>query len=355
MTERDIAAEVLRGLQEVREHRNGKRTLRKARLEPTPIAELNPGMADRIRENLERPENTVSHASRESIVQDHDTVRNDRVYGFHLVAFIDLLGQRARLERLQGLEPTTNRSDPRWRALDEGADQVRLLRDAFIQAFDEAQKPPSAHVPEVARERLHDLRKFRHSLQVFSDCIVISVPLHQQPSSSLTVAVTGLFATLYSVAAVMLIGLCHGIPARAGIDVGPGLTGALGEEVYGPVFLNAYKLESAKAEYPRAVVGQGLLDYLDTLARLQDEPDRDGALAARLALDCKNRLLCAAPDDGLTMLHYLSKFVSVESSRARAWVHEQCHFYRKNHDHKLETRYRRLLEYFDNYKGRTAP
>ena len=350
MTERDIAAEVLRGLQEVREHRTGKRTLREARIDPTPIPELNPSMVARVRESLEGSESAVSAALQESVAQDHDTVRNDRVYGFHVVAFIDLLGQRARLERLQGLEPTANRSDPRWQALDEGAHQIQLLRDAFIQALDEAKKPPSADVPEADRERLHGLRKFKHSLQVFSDCIAISVPLHQEPSSSLAVAATGLFATLYSVAAVMLTGLCHGIPARAGIDVGPGLTGALGEEVYGPVFLNAYKLESTKAEYPRAVVGQGLLDYLDALARLQNEPDRDGALAGRRALDCKNKLLCAAPDDGLTMLHYLSPLVAVEPRRARAWVHEQCRSYRKNHDHKLETRYRRLLEYFDRYK-----
>lgn len=81
-------------------------------------------------------------------------------------------------------------------ASSEGAHQIQLLRDAFIQAFDEAKKPPSADVPEADRERLHDLRKFKHSLQVFSDCIAISVPLHQEPSSSLAVAATGLFATL---------------------------------------------------------------------------------------------------------------------------------------------------------------
>ena len=59
----------------------------------------------------------------------------------------------------------------------------------------------------------------------------------------------------------------------------------------------------------------------------------------------KNKLLCAAPDDGLTMLHYLSPLVAVEPSRARAWVYKQCHFYRENHERKLERRYRRLLKY----------
>ena len=52
MTERDVAAEVLRGLQEVREHRAGKRTLRETRIEPTPVSELDPELAERIRGNL---------------------------------------------------------------------------------------------------------------------------------------------------------------------------------------------------------------------------------------------------------------------------------------------------------------
>ena len=227
-------------------------------------------------------------------MQDADTIGDDRVYGFHVVAFIDLLGQRARLQTLQGLTPTTNRSDSRWRILDEGVDQIQLLRDAFIQAFEDAQSPPSGDVPKVHRRRLHNLRRFKYSVRLFSDCVVISVPIHQEPPSSLAVAAMGLFATLYSVAAVMLIGLCHGIPTRAGIDVGPGLAGVLDDEVYGPVFLNAYRLESKKAQYPRAIVGKGLLAYLDALERLGHEPDGERGLAATLARNCRTKLLCAA-------------------------------------------------------------
>ena len=63
MPERDVAAEVLRGLQEVREHRAGKCVLRETRVEPTPLSELDPGMAERIRECLEDAEDAVSHRS----------------------------------------------------------------------------------------------------------------------------------------------------------------------------------------------------------------------------------------------------------------------------------------------------
>ncbi len=42
MPERNIAVEVLKGLQEVREHRAGKRTLRETRIEAPPLPKPTP-------------------------------------------------------------------------------------------------------------------------------------------------------------------------------------------------------------------------------------------------------------------------------------------------------------------------
>ena len=42
MTERNIAAEVLDGLREIREFRTGRRTLRTVRVEPRPLPDLTP-------------------------------------------------------------------------------------------------------------------------------------------------------------------------------------------------------------------------------------------------------------------------------------------------------------------------
>ena len=42
MTERNIAAEVLEGLREIRDHRAGKHTLKTVRVEPRPLPELTP-------------------------------------------------------------------------------------------------------------------------------------------------------------------------------------------------------------------------------------------------------------------------------------------------------------------------
>lgn len=52
MTERDVAAEVIKGLQEVRDHRAGNRRLRATLIEASPLAGLDPEIIERIRENL---------------------------------------------------------------------------------------------------------------------------------------------------------------------------------------------------------------------------------------------------------------------------------------------------------------
>ena len=43
---------------------------------------------------------------------------------------------------------------------------------------------------------------------------------------------------------MMLISLGNGIPLRAGLDVGLGLRGMFPNEVYGPVSVSSYRLES---------------------------------------------------------------------------------------------------------------
>ena len=53
MTERDIAAEVLDGLREIRDHRTGRRTLRTTRVEPRPPVELTPDAIRRVRAEID--------------------------------------------------------------------------------------------------------------------------------------------------------------------------------------------------------------------------------------------------------------------------------------------------------------
>ena len=64
MTERNIAAEVLEGLVEVREHRAGKRTLKTVRVEARPLPELTPEVIRGIRDRLDVSRAVFAHMIR---------------------------------------------------------------------------------------------------------------------------------------------------------------------------------------------------------------------------------------------------------------------------------------------------
>jgi hypothetical protein len=144
--------------------------------------------------------------------------------------------------------------------------------------------------------------------------------------------------------------LAQGIPWRGGIDVGIGME-IFANEVYGPVLLSAYSLESTAAEYPRVVIGRGLINYLEFVHRLPPAEPLD-AFAASMAGGAKE-FICTS-DDGWPMLHFLSPAVMKapgnhlqNKQTAHNWIREQVKRHWSATDDKLFRRYSRLLHYFD--------
>ena len=119
---------------------------------------------------------------------------------------------------------------------------------------------------------------------------------------------------------------------------------------YGPVTVSAHRLESTVAEYPRAVLGHGVLQYLHALEHApQSSPDR--AFAAGIAADC-TKLICEAPDDRQPMLHFLSPallgppdldpLLHNYDAKAYKWVKDEQDKHTAAGDEKLRERYQRL-------------
>ena len=90
-------------------------------------------------------------------------------------------------------------------------------------------------------------------------------------------------------------------PLRAGLDVGVGTRLSTGE-VYGSALERAYFLESNLAKYPRILVGDGLLEYLDWVSAQAPRSDF-GQLAVLTAQKCR-RFVCE-DNDGRSMLDFL--------------------------------------------------
>jgi hypothetical protein len=147
----------------------------------------------------------------------HDTVYSDRY-----VAFIDILGFSAIVRQSEG-------SSSRAKEL------VGILET----------------IPTLPQEFADDLKRDDFKTQSFSDCIVMSE--NGSPS--------GLFSLLASATTLTFVLLSKGVFTRGGIAKGK--LHHSDKVVFGPAMLDAYRLESTIARYPRILVDKAThLDYL---------------------------------------------------------------------------------------------
>ena len=155
-----------------------------------------------------------------------------------------------------------------------------------------------------------------------------------------------------------LLGLARRRPVRGAIDIAWGVELPHGG-LFGPVVANSYELESEVAQYPRIVVGQRVVEFLEAhRANTGADPftrvNRDNA---KLCLD-----MLLQDADGHWIVHYLGdafQFSVTDTNhrffhdKARAFVVEQLEEHRKSQNSKLAFRYSQLLNYFDAHPSST--
>lgn len=179
--------------------------------------------------------------------------------GHHLVAFLDVLGQRDKFRGLH-LPKTPEEAATVGEVLRQTAGFVLDLRRVFGQQF----KIFEAASTNVKR---HTKKYVRPRFLGFSDSFVTSVPLRNDSGD--LIPIVSVFSALSAAAVVMLMSLASKHPLRGGIDVG--LATEIGpQEIYGVALESAYLLESKEAGYPRIVIGDELWRYFNAaLANFQ--------------------------------------------------------------------------------------
>jgi hypothetical protein len=275
----------------------------------------------------------------------------------YCISFIDLLGQRDAF-RGQGLLPTTN----------SGADGPvidRVLRETIgptlqlQQDVEDMVKTVSGDqdsslrmsLPEEQRAVYDELRLKRVKTQYWSDGLIRFVCLGDQEIKCPLNGITEIFQ--FSGYFCMLA-LARRHPVRGAIDMAWGVE-LPRSGLYGPVVANAYELESHVAQYPRIVVGQRVVDFLEAhLANTGDDHDPFAMANHVRAGLCRDMLLKDV--DGYWIVHYLGNAFQFSVThtnhgffygKARAFVVEQLEAHRKSNNEKLMTRYSQLLNYFD--------
>lgn len=274
----------------------------------------------------------------------------------YLVVYIDLLGQSVELEKVRDMPETDVEIEAASVAIDQSAGRVLRLRNRLQGVVSELMSAHSQLVELIAPEHRESFMRLQPQVNQmgFSDTFVVSVPLQErgEPEGPARAA-SAVYNVLVGVAGISLVALSEGVPLRGGLQVGPAVD-IFPQEIYGAPLVDAYRLESQVAEYPRTAVSPDFFGYLEYLERLPSD-GRFNDYAGRKAGDCR-QLICDAPDDGFPMLHILSpKVIEAEPAfapyrvPARDWVAAQVGRYRKEGNQKLTDRYARLARYFETY------
>jgi hypothetical protein len=218
--------------------------------------------------------------------------------GYHLVAFLDVLGQRERFKQLH-LPKTLGEQAEVAEVLRQTAGFVLELRKTFAQQF-------TTFESALTALKAHTTDPVTPKFVGFSDSFVTSVPLHTDGSPLASIATV--FSALTASAVVMLTSLATKHSLRGGIDVG--LATEIGPgEIYGTALERAYLLESKEAGYPRIVIGDELWNYLN-VARSNFAAQTTPEAKTISAIIDRMLLLIAVDEDGKRILDYLGPVIS---------------------------------------------
>lgn len=235
--------------------------------------------------------------------KQNQTAQDDKRIGWYVVAFLDLLGQQDSLRQITALPNVDKKEDVdafklKVTELYSPLYALRTFFDTSIKTFTDGGIDINA-LPSDAQNMLTTLRSTPIFYQHFSDSIIANIPLLNDTGRFPCRAIYGVLA---ATAQTFLAMLSWGWAFRAGIDIGLAMN--IGkDEIYGPALARAYRLESKIAKYPRIVIGEELVRYLNAVVGRPVSTDileMSNSLLAKKSLD-----LLAIDDDGHSFIDYL--------------------------------------------------
>lgn len=295
-------------------------------------------------------------------------IKNNFEYQNYVVAFIDVLGQRAAFKPLEKYGIITYEKTEELRPILQGMNRsttyyVKNLRASFKDLFDVYLKdrPIPVNVPTDKIATFEEMRKANLRYKSFSDSIQIFVSLKTEKYHCN--AMNAVYAMLMSCGGLLLSSLAEKKIFRAGLDIGIGVE--IDEnEVYGPALFRAYNLESQIAQYPRIIVGDTLVNYLQNLSngipQMKDQTREDIELCKSMASNCLKML--TTDFDGYIILDYLGEkseggikaalgaTFQENFNKAFEFVKKEYEKYALARDTKLAQRYHLLTQYFHKNK-----
>ena len=262
---------------------------------------------------------------------------------YFCVAFLDLLGQSARLDEVARLPLPVQRDSRLHEQLLHIYEPTLNFHKWFLEALDDVINPAVTGRPQhaggLAEALSEDSARSELKYQVFGDSVFLYVPTDfENPTPSDARLIRGM---LLALGCAMVGMMSEGEFPRGGIDIH--VAADLGYGVYGPAAYSAFRLESREAHYPRIVVGSGLCSYLKSI----------GTSIPALS-EFSGRVVYQDTDD-LAVLDYLGEtfrqeklFDPADVRKAYGRAKALLDSYRQKDDTHLRTKYGRLMHYFES-------
>lgn len=268
--------------------------------------------------------------------------------GYYFVAIIDIVGQRDKLEQLISLPRSAAEIKHTKRLLQETSQYVKELRKQFNSFFFAKRKPTGLldHLSPEQRKFLEQRKQKIIWCKGFSDSYVITIPCWYEARPG--VHIGSIYECLYGLSTLSVWALAMHKPIRGGVEIHLG-TEIEKQEVYGPVTVRAYNLESEKAKYPRVVIGEGLLNHLNGVEK-RCLNDLDGQ---HTLINIKNcRELITTDIDGRPILDFMGEGVkSVPFEGQSQVVSDAYHFVISQENRFLEAGNDHLGMYYSKLRA----
>lgn len=278
-------------------------------------------------------------------------------YSIYAIAFIDILGQAKEYQKIINSYYQEERVSKEL--LDDVHEKTYLTTERLRNRFRQYKGSVKDFINKHETDYPDIVKNF-----FFSDTIISYVSLKNDMSISFKPKLFALCAMLQACAFNMLDSLNEGKPFRGGISClyATEIINENNKEIFGPAFYEAAKLEADIAEYPRIVIADSTVNFLNCtinskLFKGHNEQDRKDSQA----IASKLKSFIRVDTDGIHILDYVGEefqnfifgddrdaFQDYKSSVLSAfqWINQECIRFKEKRNIKLYQRYNRLKDYF---------
>ncbi len=277
----------------------------------------------------------------------------DKLYfGGHLVAFVDILGQSAKLSKLKKIK-WWEFDQETISALQDTYGRVLKFREIFNDFLSKFCKPS---VLDNVFQEISDPNQMKVWNQFgqsriltkgISDSIIMTLPLL---ITNDLIPLKSIYGVLGSCASSILGSLNRKFAVRGAVEIGPCVFNPKSNEVYGSALNDSIRYEK-EADWPRILIGPELVNYLKACMKLPQEPIAN-RINSSLAASCLS--LISQDSSGKFFVDYLgSSFRNLNIKNtdqlingAVQFVDSQIELYKENE--KIHSKYIKLKNYFES-------